>query len=161
MVVKENQVNVACKSGRFDPKRQNVYYITEEFLRNVCVILRPLHLNMIDPVPIPQGHLKKIIPEDDVQSVEEQYSQESNGKRNQNTKTNTDTRMNIKTDTTYETEYMEEDSIINTDMKAETTMNVKPNDTSDEQQTEIGTEENEEGIDLEVIFTSDEEDSIF
>ena len=39
MVVKENQVNVAHKGGRLDPKRESAYSIIEEVLSNRCVIL--------------------------------------------------------------------------------------------------------------------------
>ena len=41
--------------------RDSKYYIIEEFLSNENVIIRDLQLNMLDPVPIPKGHLKKII----------------------------------------------------------------------------------------------------
>ena len=59
MVVKEIQVNVSCKGGRLEKKRESTYYVIEEFLSNGCVMLHDLHTNMIDPVPIPAGHLKK------------------------------------------------------------------------------------------------------
>ena len=81
MVVKEIQVNVSCKGRRLEKKRDSVYYVVEEFLSNGCVVLQDLHMNMIDPVPIPAGHLKKIVPNDETNSDNEEYTEEANGKR--------------------------------------------------------------------------------
>ena len=39
MVVKEIQVNISCKGGRLEKKRDSVYYVVEEFLSNGCVVL--------------------------------------------------------------------------------------------------------------------------
>lgn len=162
MVVNKNQVNVAHKGGRLDAKRQSVYYIIEEFLSNGCVILWDLHLNMLVPVPIPQSHLKKIILEDETDSDYEQYSQESNGKRKQNMTTSRYVKTNNNATAMADTEYKDETNTgINTDITTDTSMNTKPNITSYEQLTEIDPEESKEGIDPDVIFTSDEEDNIF
>ena len=38
-------------------------------------------MNMIDPVPIPAGHLKKIVPNDETNSDNEEYTEEADGKR--------------------------------------------------------------------------------
>ena len=50
---------------------------------------------------------------------------------------------------------------MDTNIKPDTSMTATSNITSDEQQTVIVAEENEEGIDPDVIFTSDKEDNIF
>ena len=65
--------------------RDSKYYIIEEFLSNGSVILRDLHLNMVDPVPIPQGHLKKIVQEDKAEIEDEPREQWLNRKRKWNT----------------------------------------------------------------------------
>ena len=78
MVVKENRVNVTQKGGKFDPMRDSKYYMIKEFLSNGSMILRDLHINMVDPVPIPQGHLKKILKEDKAEIEDEQKEQRVN-----------------------------------------------------------------------------------
>ena len=44
-------------------------------------MLHDLHMNMIDPVPIPAGQLKKILPENEGNSDEEEFTQDNYGKR--------------------------------------------------------------------------------
>ena len=75
MVVKEIQVNVSHKGGRLEKKRESTYYVIEEFLSNGRVMLCDLHMNMIDPVPIPAGHLKKILPENEANSDNDECTQ--------------------------------------------------------------------------------------
>ena len=51
------------------------YYIIEEFLGKGNVIIRDLHLNMVDPVPIPKGHLKKIV-QGDKRDIEDEQNEQ-------------------------------------------------------------------------------------
>ena len=171
MVFKKNRVNIAWKDGRLDPKRDSKYYIIEEFLSNGCVILKDLHLNMVDPVLIPQGHLKKIVPEDmtEAESEDDQHQQGSNRKRKWNMTTNTNVKMNVTMTEISDTEFMEgiddtantSNTGMNTDANMDISMNAKPNSTSNEHMAEMGKEGDEEGIDHDVIFTSDKGDNIF
>ena len=61
MVVREKQVNIARKGGRLDTKREAKYYGIEKFLSNGCIVLRDLEMDLINPVPIPASHIKKVI----------------------------------------------------------------------------------------------------
>ena len=117
-------------------------------------------MKMIDPVPIPAGHLKKIVPEDETNSDNEDYTEDAHGKRKQNTIKSPGTNMNTNTDTNDIKELSDDVKTTDTNIKPDTSMTATPNITSDEQQTMIVTEENEEGIDPDVIFTSDKEDNI-
>ena len=118
-------------------------------------------MNMIDPVSIPAAHLKKIVPKDQTNSDNEDFTEDANGKRKWNTITSTSTNMNTNTDTNYMKELSDDVKTMDTNIKPDTSMTATSNITSDEQQTVIVAEENEEGIDPDVIFTSDEEDNIF
>ena len=56
-------------------------------------------MNMIDPVPIPAGHLKKIVPKDETNSDNKDYTEDAHGKRKWNTIKSMSTNMNTNTDT--------------------------------------------------------------
>ena len=118
-------------------------------------------MNMIDPVPIPAGHLKKIVPNDETNADNEEYTEEASGKRKQNTITSMSTNMNTNTETNQIKELSDDVKNTDTNIKPDTSMTATSNITSYEKQTVIVPEENEEGIDHNVIFTSDEEDNIF
>ena len=139
----------------------------DEFLSNGGVILRDLHLNMADPVPIPQGHLHKIVQEDNVEVENEQNEQWLNRKRKWNTTTNTNIKINVKPTDTSDTELMEgiDDTANTSNMSVNTNMDYNRNimliSTAKEHMTEIDKEDDEEGIACDIIFISDEEDNIF
>ena len=118
-------------------------------------------MNMIVPVPIPAGHLKKIVPNDETNTDNEEYTEEANGKRKQNTITSMSTNMNTNTETNQIKELSDDVKNTDTNIKPDTSMTATSNITSYEKQTVIVPEENEEGIEYNVIFTSDEEDNIF
>ena len=118
-------------------------------------------------MPIPQGHLKKIVQEDEAEIEDEQKEQGLPRKRKWNTTTNT----NINTDVTLtdmsDTEFMEgiddtantSNTGVYTDANTDDNMNVMPISTANEHTTEIDKEDDEEGIKHDVIFTFDEEDN--
>ena len=137
MVVKEIQVNVSHKGGRLEQKRENTYYVIEEFLSNGCVMLHDLHMNMIDLVPIPAGHLKKILPENEANSDNDECTQDKYGKRKQNTISS----MSTNTNTNMETKNTDRDfngvRMSNTNATPNTNTNVTSIDTSNEQTIEI------------------------
>ena len=58
-------------------------------------------MNMIDPVPIPAAHLKKIVPKDQTNGYNKDYTEDANGKRKWNTITSMSTNTNTNTDTNY------------------------------------------------------------
>ena len=124
-------------------------------------------MNMIDPVPVLAGHLKKIVHEEI--SDGEEYNQTLNGKRKRstimaannsmttNTIVSTDTKSNEETVTDTEARNTDVTPNINTTGKMiETT-----NDTKNEGSNQTVTDEDEEGIDHDVFFTSGEDDNIF
>ena len=112
--------------------------------------------------------MKKIVQEDEAEpeSEDKQHQQGSNRKRKWNTTTNVN--MNVTMTETSDTEFMEgiddtantSNTGMNTDTNTDVNTNVKPNSTSNEHTTEIVKEDDKEGIDPDVIFTSDE-DNIF
>ena len=116
-------------------------------------------MNMIDTVPIPAGHLKKIVPKDETNSDNEDYTEDAHGKRKQNAIKSSGTNMNTNTDTNDIKELSDDIKTTDTNMRPDTSMTATPNITSDEPQTMIVTEKSKEGIDP-VIFTSDKEDNI-
>ena len=130
MVVKEIQVSVSHKGGRLEKKRESTYYVIEEFLSNGSVMLHDLHMNKIDPVPIPAGHLKKISPENEANSDNDKCTQDKYGKR----KWNTISSMSTNTITNIETNNRELNGVrmSNTNMTPNKNMNVTSIDTSND-----------------------------
>ena len=100
-------------------------------MSNGCVVLQDLHMNMIDPVPIPTGHLKKIVPEDQTNSDNEEYTEEENGKRKHKTITSTSTSMNMNTETNHTKELSDDVKNMDTNIKPDTSTNATPIITSD------------------------------
>ena len=113
--------------------------------------------------------MKKIVQEDKAEIEDEQKEQGLTRKRKWNTTTNTNIKTDVTLTDTFETEFMEgingtantSNTGVNTDANMDDNMNVTPISTAKEHMTEIDKEDDEEGIDHDVIFTSDEEDNIF
>ena len=124
-------------------------------------------MNMIDPVPVLAGHLKKIVHEEISDGKE--YNQTPNGKRKRSTimaaNNSTTTNTIVSTDTKSNEETVTDTEARNTDVTPNINMTGKmietTNDTKNEESNQTVTDEDEEGIDHDVFFTSDEDDNIF
>ena len=120
--------------------RDSKYYIIEEFLSNGNMIIRYLHLNMLDPVPIPKGHLKKIVQGDKRNIKDEQNEQWLNRKRKWNMITNTDIKTDVTLTDACDMDLMEgiDDTVnatnadVNTNANTENNMNITSLNTSKE-----------------------------
>ena len=165
MVVKEKQVNIARKGGRLDTKREAKYYGIAKFLSNGCIVLRDLEMDLIDPVPIPASHIKKVIQKydsDGDKSDDNDNMAQNEPKKRWNTNDNTNTTATGKS---------METTIDNTDIRMSgshfTTNSIGPNTVSSTDTntnttpTKINDDSGDEGYDPNVIFTSDEDDNIF
>ena len=178
MVVKEKQMNITRKGGRLDTKREPKYYAIERFLSNGCVILWDLEMDMIDPVPLPASHIKKIVPEyesdsdyeDDNNTTQHAPKRKRNTNVNTNDMTNTtamnECTMNVHTDDNTNDECESQkpsgsNTVTSTKNSTHVNMNATANMKANNQLTVIDKQSEDEGYNLNVIFTSDEEDNIF
>ena len=122
-------------------------------------------MDMIDPVPLPASHVKKIVPEYESDS---DYKDDNNTtqcapKRKQNTNDTTNTTTmnecttNVHTDDNMNDKCESQKPKNSTHVNMNATANVKANN----QLTVIDKQSEDEGYNLNVIFTSNEEDNIF
>ena len=133
---------------------------------------------MIDPVPLPASHIKKIVPEYESDSDYEDNNNTTQHapKRKQNTNVNTNdmtntTAMNecttnVHTDDNTNDECESQkpsgsNTMTSTKNSTHVNMNATANMKANNQSTVIDKQSEDEGYNLNVIFTSDEEDNIF